>query len=234
MLMFDPVYFMFAMPALVLSMFASYLTKSRFQKYSRVAPASGLTGAEAAAQMLRRENLPDVAIERVQGFLSDHYDPRTRVLRLSPMVYDGRSLSAVGVACHEAGHALQHARGYAPLALRSSLVPATSFTSKLSMPILMFGLLMSGSPLGQTLMIAGALLLTVSVLFTLVTLPVEWDASARAKRLMVKNGIVSPRQEADAGAVLDAAFLTYLASAISAVMTLLYWLYRSGLIGGRR
>ena len=141
----------------------------------------------------------------------------------------------MGVACHEAGHALQHAKGYKPLALRSQLVPATTFTSKLSMPLLMFGLLLSTTnPAGQSLMVAGALLLTVSVLFTLVTLPVEWDASARAKVCMVKDGIVSPSQEADARAVLNAAFLTYLAAAISSIMTLLYWLYRSGLIGGRR
>lgn len=234
-MIFDPMYFLFAMPAILLSLYASFLTKSRFQKYAKVAPASGLSGAQAARQMLDRENLGNVRIEKVQGFLSDHYDPRSRVLRLSPMVHDGRSLSAVGVACHEAGHALQHAKGYKPLALRSQLVPATTFTSKLSMPLLMLGLILSATnPAGQSLMIAGALLLTVSVLFTLVTLPVEWDASARAKMCMVKDGIVSPSQEADAGAVLNAAFLTYLAAAISSVMTLLYWLYRSGLIGGRR
>jgi len=235
-MMFDPMYFVFALPAILLSMYASFLTKSRFKKYSKVAPSSGLTGAQAAHQMLQREHVNNVAIERVQGFLSDHYDPRKRVLRLSPDVHDGRSLSAVGVACHEAGHALQHAKGYKPLALRSSLVPATSFTSKLSMPILIVGMLLSSrlGPLGQSMMIAGIILFSVSVLFTLVTLPVEWDASARAKKLMVSNGIVSPLQERDAGAVLDAAFLTYLAAAISSVMTLLYYLYRSGLIGGRR
>jgi Zn-dependent membrane protease YugP len=235
MMMFDPVYFLFALPALILSMYASYLTKSRFKKFAKVAPSSGLTGAQAAYQMLRREGLNDVAIERAQGFLSDHYDPRKRVLRLSPDVHDGRSLSAVGVACHEAGHALQHAKGYAPLALRSSMVPAATVTSKLSMPFLFIGLLLSTfNPAGQGLIVLGALLLSVSVVFTLVTLPVEWDASTRAKKCMVSAGIVSSQQERDAGAVLDAAFLTYLAAAISALMTLLYWLYRSGLLGGRR
>ncbi|MDA3873760.1 MAG: zinc metallopeptidase [Kiritimatiellae bacterium] len=233
--MLDPRYILFALPALALSMYASYLTKSRFKKYARVAPSSGLTGAQAAYQMLRREGLNNVAIERVQGFLSDHYDPRSKVLRLSPDVHDGRSLSAVGVACHEAGHALQHAKGYAPLALRSSLVPAATITGKLSMPILIGGMLLSiRTPAGQGLIILGVLLLTVAVAFTLITLPVEWDASARTIKLMVSNGIVSPQQERDAGSVLDAAFLTYLAAAVSAVMTLLYWLYRSGLIGGRR
>ena len=231
----DPVYFLFAAPAILLSLFAKFLTDSRFKKYSRVAPSSGLTGAQAAYQLLRREGLNDVAVERVGGFLTDHYDPRSRVLRLSPQVHDGRSLSAVGVACHEAGHALQHAQSYAPLGLRSAMVPATNFSSRLSMPLLFIGLLLSGASAGgQLLMIGGILLLSVSVLFTLITLPVEWDASARAKRLMVRDGIVSPQQEKDAGAVLDAAFLTYLAAAMSAMMTLLYWLYRSGLIGGRR
>jgi len=233
-MIFDPIYFLFVAPAILLSLIAKTMTESRFRKYSKVPPASGLTGAQAAYQLMRREGLNDVAVEKVQGFLSDHYDPRARVLRLSPSVHDGRSLSSVGVACHEAGHALQHSQNYSPLALRSALVPATNFTSKLSMPLLFIGLLLSAGPTGRLMMISGAILLSVSVLFTLVTLPVEWDASARAKRLMVTNGIVSPMQEKDAGAVLDAAFLTYLAAAVSAIMTLLYWLYRSGLIGGRR
>ena len=235
-MIFDPVYFLFVAPAILLSLFAKFLTDSRFKKYARIAPSSGLTGAQAAYQLLRREGLQDVAVERVGGFLTDHYDPRSRVLRLSPEVHDGRSLSAVGVACHEAGHALQHAQKYAPLGLRSAMVPATTFSSQLSMPLIMIGFLMSmlmGGG-GQLLILGGILLLSVTVLFTLVTLPVEWDASARAKRLMVRDGIVSPQQERDAGAVLDAAFLTYLAAAMSAVMTLLYWLYRSGLLGGRR
>lgn len=232
----DPMYFVFIAPALLLSIYASMLTKSRFQKYARVPADSGLTGAQAAAQMLRREGLEGkVGIQRVNGFLSDHYDPRARVLRLSPDVYDGRSLSAVGVACHEAGHALQHAQNYAPLALRSSLVPAATVTSQLAGPLLMFGLLLSmGAGAGNGILIAGIALFSVSVLFTLVTLPVEWDASARAKAVLVRDGVVSPRQEADAAAVLNAAFLTYLAAAISAIMTLLYYLWRAGLLGGNR
>jgi Zn-dependent membrane protease YugP len=234
-MIFDPMYFVFVAPAILLSMYASMLTKSRFMKYSKVMASSGLTGAQAAYQMLRREGVNDVGIERAQGFLSDHYDPRAKVLRLSPDVHDGRSLSAVGVACHEAGHALQHAHGYAPLALRTSLVPMTNATSRMAGPILLVGLLLSAAPLGQTLMLAGIALFAVSVLFTLVTLPVEWDASARAKAVLVKDGVVSPQQSADAGAVLNAAFLTYLAAAVSAVMTLLYYLWRSGLLsGGRR
>jgi Zn-dependent membrane protease YugP len=227
-MMIDPVFLLFALPGLLLAGYASFITKSRFQKYSRVAPTSGLSGAQAAAKMLRQAGLHDVGIERIGGFLSDHYDPRARVLRLSPAVFDGRSLSAVGVACHEAGHALQHATGYAALGLRSALVPAASFTSQLSSPLLMFGLFLSmASPMGRPLLIMGILMLSVSVLFTLVTLPVEWDASARAKRVLVADGIVAPYQERDAAAVLDAAFLTYLASAVSALMTLLYWILRA-------
>jgi len=234
-MIFDPLFLMMALPGLLLAMYASFLTKSRFQQYSRVAPSSGLTGAQAAYQMLRREGLNDVAIERVSGFLSDHYDPRKRVLRLSPDVHDGRSLSAVGVACHEAGHALQHARHYAPLALRSSMVPAATVTSNLSNIILMVGLFMSfAAPgAGRGMLLAGAALLTVSVLFTLVTLPVEWDASARAKKAMVSANIVGSAQADDAAKVLNAAFLTYLAAAVSAIMTLLYWLMRAGVFGSR-
>ena len=185
--------------------------------------------------MLRDAGLDNVGIERSQGFLSDHYDPRHRVLRLSPDVHDGRSLSAVGVACHEAGHALQHASAYAPLNLRSSLVPAAQITSKFSSLVLMAGLILSAtSPAGRNILMLGVALLSVSVLFTLVTLPVEWDASARAKKVLVHSGIITQREQADASAVLNAAFLTYVASAVSAVTTLLYWLWRSGLLGGRR
>ncbi len=234
-MMIDPMYFVFAAPALLLSLYASFLTKSRFKKYAKVMASSGVTGAQAAFMMLRDAGLDNVGIERSQGFLSDHYDPRHRVLRLSPDVYDGRSLSAVGVACHEAGHALQHATAYAPLNLRSSLVPAAQVTSKFSGLVLMAGLVLSAtSPTGRGILMLGIALLSVSVLFTLVTLPVEWDASARAKKVLVHSGIITAREQADASAVLNAAFLTYVASAVSAIMTLLYWLWRSGLLGGRR
>jgi Zn-dependent membrane protease YugP len=234
-MMIDPMYFLFAAPAILLSLYASFLTKSRFKKYSQVMASSGVTGAQAAFMMLRDAGLDNVGIERSQGFLSDHYDPRHRVLRLSPDVHDGRSLSAVGVACHEAGHALQHASAYAPLNLRSSLVPAAQITSKFSSLVLMAGLILSAtSPAGRNILMLGVALLSVSVLFTLVTLPVEWDASARAKKVLVHSGIITAREQADASAVLNAAFLTYVAAAVSAVTTLLYWLWRSGLLGGRR
>lgn len=227
---FDPAYFLFAAPALLLSLYATFLVKSRFAAYSQIRPASGLTGAQAARRMLDSQGLRDVQIERAQGFLSDHYDPSARVLRLSPDVYGASSLSAVGVACHEAGHALQHSSGYAWLGFRNALVPATQIGSHLSYFVLMLGFLLHHPALVN----AGIALFAVVVLFSVVTLPVEWDASARAKKLMVPAGIVAPRESEDAGKVLSAAFLTYVASAVGAVLTLLYYLMRAGLLGGRR
>ena len=150
-------------------------------------------------------------------------------MNLSPQVYQSQSLSAIGVACHEAGHALQHAKHYAPLALRSSLVPAAQFGSNLALPIFFVGLIF-GLPF---LVKAGILVFGLTVLFTLITLPVEWNASSQAKRLMVESGIVTPREQPAAAAVLNAAFLTYIASAVTAILTLLYYLMRAGLLGRR-
>jgi len=226
-----------ALPTFVLSLLATMYTKSTFAKYSRVASSRGLTGAEAAAAILRDQGVRGVAIERVPGSLTDHYDPRTRTLRLSDDVYHSRSLAAIGVACHEAGHALQHATDYSMLGLRSALLPAAAVGSKLSYVIIFLGLLMSRAPgrgAGENLILVGAGLFALMVLFTLVTLPVEWNASARAKTAMVRTGIVSEREGYAAGEVLNAAFLTYLAAAVSAVLTLLYYLWRAGVFGGRR
>jgi len=157
-------------------------------------------------------------------------------LRLSPQVYGENSLSAIGVACHEAGHALQHAQGYMWLNFRSAMVPTVNISSKFSYIVLIAGFLLSNSnPIfGNNLIIAGIILFSASVLFSIITLPVEWDASHRAKLLMVESGAVDRIEAQSAGAVLNAAFLTYLASAITSLLTLLYYLWRSGLIGGRR
>jgi len=220
----DPIYFIFALPGLILAMLATMKVKSTFHKYSKFASSSGLTGAQAARRMLQAEGINDVGIEMSRGFLSDHYDPRTNTLRLSPEVFNSPSLAAIGVACHEAGHALQKAHDYTPLTLRSALVPMTSFGSQLAMPIFMVGLF-AGLPFLLTL---GIWLFIGVVAFALVTLPVEWDASARAKRLMVRSGIVTAREQEDAGKVLDAAFLTYVAAAVSAILTLLYLLMVRG------
>ena len=228
MLFFDPVYILFALPGLVLSLWASFYTKSSFAKYARVPSARGFTGAAAARELLDRNGVRDVRIEPVQGRLTDHYDPRTRTLRLSQGVYQSTSLSAVGVACHEAGHALQHAQNYAFLGLRSALVPMTGLGSNVSYGFIIVGFLFRS----QSLILAGALLFSIAVLFSIVTLPVEWNASARAKRAMVHAGILSPSEERGAGRVLNAAFLTYVAAAVSSLMILLYYLMRAGVLGG--
>ena len=216
----DPLYMMMILPGVVLALIATFVTKSTFSKYARVAASSGFSGAEAARHLLDAQGLHDVPVEMTQGFLTDHYDPRTKSLHLSPQVYQSQSLSAIGVACHEAGHALQHATRYAPLALRSSLVPAAQFGSNLALPIFFVGLLFHLPFLVK----AGILVFGLTVLFTLITLPVEWNASARAKRLMVESGIVTPGEQPAAAAVLNAAFMTYVASAVTAILTFLYYL----------
>lgn len=230
--MFDLGYliFVFAIP-MAISAYASMSVRGTFARYERVATRRGLTGAQAAQIMLQRQGVYDFSIEPVQGRLSDHYDPRTRTLRLSEPVYNSTSLSAVGVACHEAGHALQHAQAYPWLTLRSNLVPVTGFASQLSMPIIIGGMILGmASPLGRIAMLFGCALLAIAFIFSVVTLPVEWDASARAKTAMVDAGILDRDEVQGAGAVLNAAFLTYLAAAISALITLLYYLMRSGLL----
>lgn len=224
MIGFDPVYLLFALPGLLLALFATWRTRSVFAEYSQVAPSTGMTGAEAAHRMLAASGVRGVHIEPTTGFLSDHYDPQARALRLSEDVFHGSSLSAVGVACHEAGHALQHAEGYRPLMWRSALVPVTQIGSSLSWVVLTAGFILHATGL----VYLGIALFSASVLFALVTLPVEWDASARAKALMVRAGIVRPHERPHAGAVLDAAFLTYLAAAVSAILTLAYYLLRAG------
>jgi uncharacterized protein len=229
MMLFMPMsYWLFAIPGLILAGIASFYTKSTFAKYSKFGASSELTGAEAARQMLADQGIDDVKIEQVRGFLSDHYDPMSRTLRLSPDVYGSRSLSAIGVACHEAGHALQHADGYAPLSIRSALVPMANFGSNAAYIFLMLGMLFRTPGLIQI----GALVFLAAVAFSLVTLPVEWNASARAKALMVSSRIVGYQEASSAGKVLNAAFMTYVAAAVSALLTLVYYLMRAGLFGG--
>ena len=228
MMYFDPLYLVFLLPGLILAGIASLLVKTTFNRYSKVRAYSGLTGAQAAERMMRSNGIFDVKVEETQGFLSDHYDPAHKVLRLSPGVYESNSLSAIGVACHEAGHALQHANQYVPLVVRTVLVPVTNFSSMFAFYVVAAGFMF------RPLLYVGCALFAVAFLFALVTLPVEWDATARAKQHMVTSGIVSPDQENAAGSVLNAAFLTYLAAAVSSLMTLLYYLLRAGIIGGGR
>jgi Zn-dependent membrane protease YugP len=226
---FDPMYILWALPGLILALVASMLTRGTFNKYSQVESENGLTGAEAAHRMLSEAGVHDVSIEETSGFLSDHYDPISRTLRLSPSVYGSTSLAAVGVACHEAGHAIQHAVKFAPLHLRTALVPATNVSSWLSYIVMTLGFVMSSQPF----ILLGAALFSAAVLFSIVTLPVEWDASRRAKGLMVETGVVSRGEAVYSGRVLNAAFLTYVAAAVSSLLTLAYYLMRAGIFGGR-
>jgi len=229
MIGFDPLYLVFAVPGLLLAVYAAWQTRRTFHRYAQVPSASGLTGAAAAARMLASQGVRGVRIEPTTGLLSDHYDPRHNALRLSEDVYYGRSLAAIGVACHEAGHALQQAEGYRPLAVRSVLVPLTSVGSGLSWIVLGAGFVLQSI----SLLYLGILLFSTAVLFALVTLPVEWDASARARALMVRAGIVSRAEQVHASKVLGAAFLTYVAAAVSSILTLLYYLVRAGVVGRR-
>ncbi len=229
-MIFDPIYFVFVIPALVLSMWASFRTSSAFKKYSRVPTANGQTGAEAAARLLASAGLGDVRILRSQGMLTDHYNPVNRTLNLSEGVFDSRSVAAVGVAAHEAGHAIQHAEHYKPLGLRSILVPTAKIGSSLGYIVMLAGLFMSST----NMVLVGAVLFSAVLLFQVVTLPVEFDASRRAKVMLVEHGIISGREREGVDRVLNAAALTYVAAAVSTLMTLLYFLFRSGLLGGRR
>ena len=180
--------------------------------------------------MLKASGVNDVKIEHVNGFLSDHYDPSVNTLRLSDAVYASDSLSALGVACHEAGHALQKANHYAPMGLRTLLVLPANLGSKFS-----YVLILGGAAMQQPFLVkAGLILFTAAVAFSVVTLPVEWDASARAKKALVTAGILQPAERSHAGSVLNAAFMTYVAGAVSSLATLLYYLLRAGVIGGGR
>lgn len=216
-------YWLYAViPGMVLAGAASWMTKRTFTKYSRHVAATRLTGAQAARLMLDKNGLENVKVERVQGFLSDHYNPMTRTLRLSPSVYDQPSLSAIGVACHEAGHAMQHATNYLPLHMRSALVPVTNIGSRAAYILLMAGFFLQWQPLIGLALICFSL----AVIFAVVTLPVEWDASVRAKRVMVTCGIVTPQESEHASKVLNAAFLTYVAAAVTALLQFLYFFMR--------
>jgi Zn-dependent membrane protease YugP len=227
---FDPLYLLVMIPGALLSLWASMKVKSTFARYSQVRAQSGLSGAEAARELLRQRGVHDVKVEPVEGFLSDHYDPGARVLRLSPDVYNGRSLASLGVAAHEAGHALQHASGYAPLRFRSLVVKPASIGSQLGMYVLMAGMAVQISGL----VYVGIAMFSAFVLFTLITLPVEFNASSRAVLALQDAGMISAQEAKPTKAVLDAAALTYVAAAISAVMQLLYLLWRAGLLGGDR
>jgi Zn-dependent membrane protease YugP len=228
MLFFDPMYLVLVMlPGLLISGAASLMVRSAFSRYSRVGSMRNITGAQAAQAMLDHAGIHDVTIVPTQGFLSDHYNPTNKTLALSPDVYQSTSVAAIGVACHEAGHALQHAHGYFPLWLRSALVPAASLGSNLGYLVMIVGFFLTS----QTTILIGAALFSLVVLFQIVTLPVEFDASARAKREVVAQGILYPEEQVGVNRVLNAAAMTYVAAAVSSILTLLYYLMRAGVFG---
>jgi hypothetical protein len=226
-MIFDPLYIIMILPALLLSIYAQFKVKSTYSRFSKVSTYRGITGAQAAREILRSAGVHDVDIELTRGFLSDHYDPRSRVLRLSKSVYAGDSIASVGVAAHEAGHAIQHAHGYAPLKLRSALVPVSSLGSNLAWPLLIIGFIF----MAQSLILAGIIFFSLAVLFQIVTLPVEFNASSRALQALPASGILSDSEVAGARKVLTAAALTYVAAATAAVLQLVYFLLRAGVLG---
>ena len=228
-MIFDPLYLLALAPGLLLSLWASARVKSTFRRYDQVGAASGISGAQAAKVVMDRAGVRGVSIERVSGFLSDHYDPTAKTLRLSADVFDGRSLSALGVAAHEAGHAIQDARDYAALRFRSAVVKPAMIGSNLGITIAGLGLFVQAT----SLIYVGIALFSAFVVFTLITLPVEFDASNRAIASLADAGILTGPELDGAGAVLRAAAMTYVAAAISAILQLLYFLWRAGLLGGR-
>ncbi|RME06157.1 MAG: zinc metallopeptidase [Anaerolineae bacterium] len=227
---FNSGYLIFMLPAFLLTMLAQMYVSSSFKKWSRVPASSGLSGAEAAARLARFAGV-NISIEGVRGQLSDHYDPRTRTLRLSPAVFQGGSVASLAVAAHELGHALQHKEGYSPLRLRSMLVPVVNFGSYLGWILLMIGLLLRLTDLAWL----GVAVFSGGVLFALVTLPVELNASKRARALLAQTGLIRSEQEMrGVSTVLNAAALTYVAALFTAVMQLLYWVSLVAGMGGRR
>lgn len=220
MFIFDIWFWIVVGPFLAVAAYCSMRVKSTFLRFQRTPVRTGMTGAQAAAAVARAGGA-DVTIERVGGFLSDHYDPRTRTLRLSPEVYDGRAISSIAVAAHEAGHAIQHERNYAFLNFRSMMVPVTMFGSQAWFPLFLVGLFINFTGL----MYLGVAIFSITVLFQIITLPVEFDASNRAKAVLADTGIVSTEEEA-AGVrtVLNAAAMTYVAGALVAIAHLVYYL----------
>jgi Zn-dependent membrane protease YugP len=235
MFFYDSTFLCFLVPALILGFIAQAMVKSKFNKYAKVRTMRGMTGAQVAREILDSNGLYDVTVEETTGFLSDHYDPRHRVLRLSPEVARVPSISAVGVAAHEAGHALQHADGYIPLKIRSVMVPAVQIGSWLGPLIIISGifleLLLNLTSLGMGLAWFGVGLYALVAIFSIITLPVELDASARAKKLLYQYNIVDRQELSGVNSVLGAAAWTYVVAAIAALLQLARWIF---ILTGRR
>lgn len=229
---FDWTYIVLVLPCLILSLWASSSVNHTFKKYSTQYSARRITGADAAARVLRNNGVHNVRIERVAGNLTDHFDPRTNVIRLSDSVYDSTSTAAIGVACHEAGHAVQYATHYAPIKLRAAIIPITNFGSKLAMPLILLGIILSFmGNFSYALVYLGIACFGLSLVFQLITLPVEFNASRRAIRAISDSGILSQQELAGAKKTLKAAAMTYVAATAVALAQLLRLIV---LFGGRR
>lgn len=225
---YDGTYLLVVIGAL-LSLMASAKVKSSFARYSNVRSMSGMTGREAAERILRNSGIYDVQVQHIYGNLTDHYDPRNKVLSLSDSVYNSNSVAAIGVAAHECGHAIQHAKGYAPLSIRGVLVPVANFGSTISWPLILMGLLIRSNA-SMLFINLGILAFSFAVLFQIVTLPVEFNASRRAVRILGETGMLGPDELRGTRKVLSAAALTYVAGAAAGILQLLRLL----IIGGRR
>lgn len=227
------------LPAMIFAFWAQFKVQSTFKKFDRVNTKRGMTGADAARRILDMNGLNHVRVEYIRGHLNDHFDPRTNVIRLSDATYGSTSVAAVGVAAHEAGHAVQHATGYAPIRLRSAIIPVTRFGSMLAMPLFIIGLLLAGyattgSATGELLMFGGIALFSLSTLFQLVTLPVEFNASSRALKTLEDSGMLYGDEVGGAKSVLSAAAMTYVAALATSLATLLRLLLIASGASGRR
>ena len=220
---FDPLYFLFLIPGMLLAGWAQMRVRSAYDRGKRQMASSGLTGAQTAQRILDMQGIHNVRVAREPNFLGDHYDPRHKVLKLSPDVYDGRTIAAVGIAAHEVGHAIQDARRYSPLVIRNGMVPLASTGSSLSVIFIFAGLLISSL---QFLAVVGLGLFALTVIFQLVNLPVEFDASKRARAVLVDGGIISPHEDPLVAKVLNAAALTYVAATLVAILQLAYFAIR--------
>lgn len=225
-MIFDPLWLLFAAPGLILALIAQFWVKSAYARASRIRTSRGMTGEDVARAILRAGGVDDVKVEPTHGFLSDHYHPLQKVLRLSEGNFHGDSVAAAGIAAHEVGHALQHKGAYLPMMLRSALVPVCAVSSNLAQILFLFGLMMAG-PFGKGMMWVAVVGFAAAFLFTLVTLPVEFDASRRAVAVLRSHGLVSEVELREIKHVLTAAALTYLAAAIQALGMLLYALTRA-------
>lgn len=225
----DPMYFLFLAPAILLSLWAQWRVTSAYRRASRIPAARGLTGAQTAALILREANVAGVRIAGVAGEMTDHYSPQEKVLRLSEGVYDGRSLAAQGIAAHEVGHAIQDDRRYPLLVARNFIVPLAGFGGSVGMLMILFGFSLAF----VGLIYVGIAVFSLTALFQVVNLPVEFDASRRAKQELLKAGIIRPDEEPEVARVLNAAALTYVAATLSSILTVAYFLFRAGAFGRR-